>query len=134
MIIRSIILTLCVFICTINAYAECTLHSAIGANTDNATLVKAGTVKVASISVCNINAAVRYLKLYNKATAPTCGTDVPVTRLVMPINGCTSYNLGGGNSQAGFALGLGYCMVTGITDASTTAVAASEQLVNICYQ
>jgi hypothetical protein len=39
--------------------------------------VKASAGQVYSLFVSNINAAVRYLKLYNKASAPTVGTDVP---------------------------------------------------------
>ena len=66
-------------------------YSLISAATNNASVVKASAGSVYSILACNINAAARYLKLYNKATAPTCGTDVPVLRITLPASGCASF-------------------------------------------
>lgn len=37
-----------------------------------------------SVVTSNINAAARYLKLYNKASAPTVGTDTPVLTIPLP--------------------------------------------------
>jgi hypothetical protein len=107
-------------------------YSLIGANTANATLVKAGATFLHSIDFTNINAAVRYLKLYNKATAPA-ETDTPKLRIALP-GGAT-----GGNRSIAFpkpvkfTLGLGFRLVTGIADNDNTAVAANEQIVNLSY-
>jgi hypothetical protein len=108
-----------------------TLANAISAATNNSTNVKASAGQVYFVKVCNINAAVRWLKLYNKASAPTCGTDTPVMRILAPVNSCTVQPIPVG---ATFGTGIGYCIVTGATDADNTATAANEQTVEILYK
>lgn len=106
----------------------------ISAATTNATSVKGSAGQLYTILAHNINAAVRYLKLYNKATAPTVGTDTPV--LTMPIPGNTA---GAGfviNCDKGweFSLGVAAAITTGVTDADTGAVAANEIVINFGYK
>lgn len=130
--INRILLAIALCFIATNAQADCVLKSALGANSDNATLVKAGGVIVATVTACNVNAAVRYLKLYDKATAPA-STDTPVMRILIPVNNCVTVPFAG-NNHAQFILGLGYRVVTGIADNDNTAVAASEQTWSICYR
>jgi hypothetical protein len=109
-----------------------TPHKLNSAATTNATSVKASAGVVGSICVTNINAAVRYLKLYNKASAPTVGSDVPV--LVYAIPGATT---GGGTNiplpdvGLAFSTGIAYALTTGAPDADTGAVALNELIVNL---
>lgn len=106
-------------------------HSAISDGTD-ATNVKASAGQLGWLCVTNINAAAAYIKFYNSASAPTNGSGTPVLRFLIPgnSNGFT-INLGQG---AYFSAGIGYTLVTGITDANSTNVAASEVLVNLGYK
>ena len=111
----------------------CTLHSAVSAASANATNVKASAGKLHGLYVSNINAATRYIKLYNSASAPTAGSGTPVMRLMIP--GSTT---GGGFTMSiphgiAFSSGIGYTLVTGADDTSSTGVAASELLVNLWY-
>lgn len=111
-----------------------TPYKLVSAASTNATSLKASAGQIYSISAFNINGAVRYLKLYNKASAPTVGTDVPVH--VYAIPGATT---GGGFTLSipvgmEFTTGIAFAITTGITDADTGAVAASEILVNIDYK
>ena len=106
----------------------------ISAATTNATTVKASAGQVGYIICSNLNASARYLKLYDKASAPTVGSDTPVFTEVLP--GSTT---GGGialNIPAGiaFANGISFALTTGIADADTGAVSASEISVNIGYK
>ncbi len=110
-----------------------TLTRLISAATTNATSVKASAGTLYVIMTMNLNAAVRYLKLYNKASAPTVGTDTPV--LTMPIPASTTgagfvINLDPG---ADFSLGIALALTTGVTDADTAAVAANEIFVHLVY-
>lgn len=106
-----------------------TNHSIVSANSTNATVVKASAGHVYTIVVSNLNAAVRYLKFYNKATAPTVGTDVPIWRIAIPPNSVpVVIPL---PNPIPFSAGISYALTTGITDADATAVAASEILVNL---
>lgn len=101
----------------------------ISAATTNATVVKAGPGSITLIVASNLNAAVRYLKLYDKATAPTVGTDVPFMVISLPLGGVPVVIAL--NSGIQFATGISIALTTGITDADTTAVAVSEQAVSI---
>jgi hypothetical protein len=103
-----------------------------GAST-NATLVKNAPGCITAIVVTNTNAAPRYLKLYNKATAPTVGTDAPAWTICIP--GSTA---GGGavialDPALDFSLGIGIGLTTGAADTDTGAVAANEIVVNLGY-
>ena len=105
----------------------------VGAATDNATNVKASAGQVYSITAFNVNASPRYLKFHNTAGTPTAGTGVTDTFL---IPGNTS---GAGvvlNVDKGitFGTGIAITIVTGIADANTTAIGASEVVLNIYYK
>lgn len=101
------------------------------AATTNATSVKATAGTVWSINVTNTNAAARYLKLYNKASAPTVGTDVPV--LTVPIPALGAYKVDGGSNGIRFGTGIALAITTGAADSDTGAVAASEIKVATSY-
>ena len=108
-----------------------TPYSLISDGTD-ATNVKASAGQLGWLMVTNLNASPAYIKFYNSASAPTNGSGTPVLRFMIPANanGFT-INLGAG---AYFDTGIGFTLVTGITDASSTNVAASEVLVNLGYK
>jgi hypothetical protein len=105
----------------------------LSAASTNATSVKNSAGQLYNVQAYNLNAAARYLKLYNKASAPTVGTDTPVNVWLIP-----------GGSSAGLvfeianglpcALGIAIALTTGIADSDTGAVAASEVLVNLQYK
>jgi len=115
-------------IAVVGATSAARLPSA--AATVNATLVRAGAGRVYEINGQNAKAAVVYLKLYDKATAPTVGTDVPVYTLACPASGPFRFDLGGFQ----FTLGIGYGLTTDAADAGTTALLAADVLgLNIAY-
>jgi hypothetical protein len=103
----------------------------ISANTTNATVVKSSPGVVGGWALYNINAAVRYLKVYNKATAPTVGTDTPALTILIPSNSGNNFQL---PKEIEFDAGISFALTTGITDADSTAVAASEIIVNLFYK
>jgi hypothetical protein len=107
-----------------------TLASYISAATTNATSVKASAGTVYSIDLSNANAAVRWFKLYNKASAPTVGTDTPVFRALIPASGGRTISFPNGLT---FSTGIAFALVTGAADSNTSAVAANELTVNIGY-
>lgn len=99
------------------------------ANTVNATLVRAGNTRVLRISGWNA-AAVTYLKLYDKATAPA-ETDTPVATIYLAASLTFDEQWPNGLS---FQKGLGYRLTTAAADNSTAAVAAAAVLaMNIAY-
>ena len=110
-----------------------TPHFVVAANTNNSTSLKGSAGTVYAIQTGSIAAsAPYYLKLYDKATAPTCGTDTPVgVFLVPPTNSGNNVSVVVGKA---FTLGIGYCVVTGIANNDNTAVPAATVLVNIDYK
>jgi len=110
----------------------CTPGKLISAATTNATAVKTSPGQLYWIYVTNTNAAIRWLKLYNKASAPTVGTDVPTLTLGIPGNtagagGTVSITIG-----IQFTTGIALATTTGDADANSGAVAADEMVINYC--
>ena len=105
-------------------------HTMSAAST-NATSLKASAGQVYGLSISNANAAARYFKLYNKASAPTVGTDTPVLTLQVPANGTVIRAY-----PVGLALGTGiaWAATAVITDADTTAIGANDLSVDIDYK
>jgi len=81
--------------------------------------------------ISNQNAAVIYVKFYNKATAATVGTDTPVLTLAIPAASAANQEFLGGIP---FSLGIGIGATTGPTDADTGAPGANEVIVNALYK
>lgn len=104
-----------------DASAQSASRKYLSAATNNSTLVlgRASVVKV--IHAVNTTATLYYLKLYNKATAPTCGTDVPVFVTALPANAAGGAPVSPDVSDGLlFPLGVGFCIVAGIADNDNT--------------
>lgn len=108
-----------------------TTTSINSAATTNATSVKGASGTLMALSASNIGAAARYLKLYNKATAPTVGTDIPLLTIKLPADSVTVVDCGALGMR--FATGIALAMTAGAADADVAAVVASEVKVNVNY-
>lgn len=79
----------------------------------------------------NNAAAVRYVKFYNKATAPTVGTDVPFLTIALPASSGANLSFNGGVL---FKTGIGIGATTGVADNDTAAPTANDVVVNVFYK
>lgn len=99
----------------------------------NSTLVSgAGQNILKWVVASNNTGTVNWLKFYNKATAPTCGTDIPVLTVMVPTNAT-----GGGVTPVGFddtrfPLGIGFCL-TALQADNDTGVATVGIVISIGY-
>ena len=93
-----------------------------GAST-NATNLKASAGGIAAIDLFNVAAYTVFLKLYNKASAPTVGTDIPVWTIPIQAGGGFSREFLQGEY---FATGIAYAMTKLQADSDTTALAAGD--------
>ncbi|SEE51612.1 hypothetical protein [Bradyrhizobium lablabi] len=89
----------------------------------NATSLKVSAGQLYTIDVFNAAAYNVFLKLYNKASAPTVGTDTPV--MTIPVQA------GGGYSKTwpmglSFATGIAYAITKLQADSDTTVVVAGD--------
>ena len=115
----------------LGAAGGATPYNRISAATTNATSVKGSAGTITSLVAMNNHATnFAYLKLYNKASAPTVGTDTPVqTYMLAPKSGITLAIPSG----MAFATGIALAITGVITVADTTAVAAAQVTVNCTY-
>lgn len=89
----------------------------------NATSLKASAGNIYGIHVFNVAAYDVFLKLYNKASAPTVGTDTPVWTIPVKAGGGFSANFPVGTP---FGLGIAYAITKLQADTDTTAVVAGD--------
>lgn len=97
----------------------------------NATLVQNFSSELVRVAGHNAAASVRYIKLYDKATAPTVGTDTPIFTIAVPAGSVFSLPMDG----FPFKAGLGFGLTTGAADADTGALTSGDILgLNITYR
>jgi len=97
----------------------------------NLVAVKASAGSVYAIQAFNAGAAVAYIKLYNKTTAPVLASDVPIFVLPVPAGGDHMRNWSIPGHR--FATGIAMAITGGPADADTTAVAAAQVKVALSY-
>lgn len=119
---------------TINPVVPATPYFLNAAATTNGALILTGTSNLSSFYATNEGASVAYVKLYNKATAPTVGTDIP--EMIIPVPAAASGVPGVANPNIGFhgfrfALGMGIAVTRNAVYTDTTAIAANEVKVKL---
>lgn len=113
--------------------ATSVFHLPSSAATTNATSVKASAGTVYSIEAYNATAVLRYLKVYDKASAPTVGTDTPKRTIALKPNDRTviTFVSGGLSMPTGIALAL----TLNPADSDSTAITATDVVgLNVDYQ
>lgn len=103
----------------------------ISAATTNATSVKAAAGNLISAHVSNAHASnAAFLKFYNKASAPTVGTDTPVftLRVRAAAEREVLFPIG-----ANFDTGIALAITGAVADTDTTAIGANDVVVNLTY-
>lgn len=100
------------------------------AATTNATSVKTTAARVFGYDFANTSAAWKFVKFFNKASAPVVGTDVPVFTIGIPPNGNVSFPT---TIPLTFATGLAYAITGAVADNDVTAVAVGDVIGHIDY-
>lgn len=115
---------------TVGGFA--TFQKLISAATTNATSVKASAGTIGEVYAFNTSASTKFLKIYNKASAPVVGTDIPVfTIAIAPSAECQFRvsDIGG----LRLATGIAYAITGAAADADATAVGAGDIIVGIQF-
>lgn len=92
--------------------------------TTNANSLKASAGRLYKVRGYNAAATVKYLKLYNKASAPIVGTDTPVVTL--PLKASDIFDIDLIPIGEYFSTGIAYAITTGAPDADTGALTAND--------
>lgn len=119
---------------TVNPVVPATPYFVNSAATTNGALIITGTSGLQAFYATNEGASAAYVKLYNKATAPTVGTDVPEMIITVPaavggVPGVAMLPIGFSGFR--FALGLGIAITRNAVFSDTTAVGANEVKVKL---
>jgi hypothetical protein len=101
-------------------------YAMVSAATTNGASVKATAGNLFELSLFNVTAATVYLKLYNKTSAPTVGTDVPI--MTIPVAAGALYSAEFGRLGKRFSTGIALAITGAAVATDTTAVAAGAQL------
>jgi hypothetical protein len=109
--------------------APATQYSVSSLATTNAALILTGSSGLGAFYASNTGATDAFVKLYNKATAPTVGTDVPLMVIRVPATG--QVELTPGFTGYRFPLGLGIAITGAAADSDTTAVALNQVKVQL---
>ena len=100
------------------------------AATTNANLIQAGTTRLNGFNLNNASAAAKFVRFYNKATAPVPGTDTPV--LVVSVPASSTFNAAPTEGYV-FPLGLGISITGAAPVLDSTAVAAGDVQALVSY-
>lgn len=92
--------------------------------TTNAALVKASAGRVAKLTGYNAASTPRYLRLFNKATAPTVGTDTPF--FTLPLAPLQAFQFDVSAWGLSFSTGIGYAITAAAPALDATACAAGD--------
>ena len=106
------------------------VYHLISAGSTNAGVVKAAPGQVTGYYIVNTAAAFRYVKLYNKASSPTVGSDTP--RIVLGVPPTSAANVAF-DLPPFFGTGIAIATVQGVADSDSTAVSANDLAVSLYY-
>lgn len=108
----------------------CSIHKNIDID-ESGDNIKSSAGQIYGYHFSNSNASARFVKLYNKASAPTVGTDTPVITIMIPGNGAVDLAIPGGIP---FATGIGIGATTAVGDSDTGAPGANEVIGTVFYK
>lgn len=97
----------------------------------NASVVKASAGRVYGYSIFNTSASAKYVKLYNKATAPVPASDTPLRTIMIPAGGIAAFHIGQG--LGGFTNGIALVSTGAVADTDSTAVVANDLIIQVDY-
>lgn len=96
----------------------------------NATSVKASPGHLVGYALTNTTAAFKYFRLYNKASAPTVGTDSPLLIVGVAPNSTLNLCLPQGLEMS---LGVAYAITGAVADLDATVTAANDVIGALFY-
>lgn len=100
-----------------------TIGKVLSAGSTNATSLKASAGQVYEYDLYNNAAYAVFIHFYNKASAPTVGTDVPVFTIGLAATSGRHTQIGNGLP---FATGIAYAITKGAADTDSVAVLAAD--------
>lgn len=108
-----------------------TAYNLNSAATTNLQFIKSTAGTLYNVSASNLSGTQKYVKLYNKASAPTLASDIPIVVIPVPASSAVQYDFGAVGHR--FTTGIAHAIVGGITDTDATAVALGDIKLAVSY-
>jgi hypothetical protein len=102
-------------------------HTSVTTASTNAVSLKAAGGNLYSILLSNVSASTIFYKIYNKASAPTVGTDVPIATIPVPAGSTVTHEYGFTGLRCSLGIAAAATGAAAATD--TTSSAAGMQIV-----
>lgn len=106
-------------------------YHVVSAASTNAAVIKTAAGLVTGWKISNNALYPVYVKLFDKATAPALGSDVPKQTIGVQAGEDAEVSINGGLT---YTTGIAIAITKGIADADATAVAAADCVVDVFYQ
>lgn len=103
----------------------------LSAATTNLTSVKASQGRIHQLHLHNSSAAAKFVKLYDKASAPVLAADTPVATIPIAAGATVILKYEG---DMRFDTGIALAVTNLVADTDATAVAANDVVLNMLYQ
>lgn len=107
--------------------------SALSTASNNSTLVYNDRALGKNLTVVNTTNTQFFLKLYDKKSAPTCGTDTPVWRVPIPPQNTGSGVVAVSLEDLEFFSGIGFCLTGGSIADNDNTNAATGVAINLSF-
>ncbi len=107
------------------------------ANSNNSTSVQASASTLYGLEAFNLAAYPVYIKFFNKASAPTPGSDTVVKSIMVPANSTAANGAGvviSWDKGVAFGTGLAFAIVKGQANSDNTSVASGDCTLNLDYK
>jgi hypothetical protein len=106
--------------------ANSTLYSVVTTASTNAAVARTVGANLYELSVSNPTTSVAYLKIYNKASAPTVGTDVPLLTIPVPATSFQEIQFAAVGKR--FSAGIAVAVTANAVATDTTVTVAGLQI------
>jgi hypothetical protein len=107
-------------VATTTGTTDSRVHSVAGTN---ATSLKASAGNLYGFILSNRATKARFLKFYDKASAPVVGTDTPKFTLLLPVSDTLSWEP---KFPVFFTLGIAYALTSNVADSDTGSIALDD--------
>ena len=108
--------------------------SYVATATTNATSVRAVPAVLKAWSIVNTSAAIKYVRFYNKATAPVPASDAALIEWRMPLAAGQRSDVSFSSGGIWFPAGLAFDITGGASDTDATAVTAGDVTLGIIFE
>jgi hypothetical protein len=113
--------------------AVATKYKYVATASTNANFIKAAPGSIKSITFVNMTASAKFVRIYDKASAPVPASDIPDFTVSVPVSAGSNPPYTWGTSGYTMTNGIAFDITGAIGDTDTTATAAGDVKIVVTY-